>query len=191
MASRESKVYTTTSCQYCQDVDTQEMVQCDKCDLWYHFACVGVTSKIAFECDHCKYALPRNPLLDVRDKENWPPERLQWRKTQSIASRSSVLSKHSKDLALQRLDEERALSEKRDREYLRQKYAILEDSTSTDELGEHRSKEKDFDKTSFENTLQWATDMQNLSSNYATKLTLNDVSVSLNEDERTAFCQIL
>lgn len=183
-------VYETSSCQMCPNVDTCDMVQCDSCDLWYHFVCVGVTRTIAskdWDCDRCKYALPENPFFDKYEKENRPPE-IRWRKTQSIASLSSVSSRRNSVLALKKLEEERALREKRDHEYLQQKYSILEDLI--DDSGEHRTKDQIFDdKQSFENTLQWANKMQNLSEDYANKFKVNDISISFDEDERTAMNQ--
>lgn len=41
------------SCTFCQEADNDEMVQCDKCDRWIHFACVGVTEGIADESWSC------------------------------------------------------------------------------------------------------------------------------------------
>nr|XP_029715742.1 uncharacterized protein LOC115259349 [Aedes albopictus] len=43
----------------CDQPDTQTMVQCDECDQWYHFVCVGVTSGIAddsWSCAKCSIA---------------------------------------------------------------------------------------------------------------------------------------
>ncbi|XP_062702274.1 uncharacterized protein LOC115258215 [Aedes albopictus] len=44
------------NCTFCQERDSDEMVQCDKCDRWIHFACVGVTEEIAdksWSCPKC------------------------------------------------------------------------------------------------------------------------------------------
>ncbi|KAJ6642907.1 hypothetical protein Bhyg_07863 [Pseudolycoriella hygida] len=40
MASKRFTIYETYSCQFCDELDTDEMVQCDSCDLWFHFACL-------------------------------------------------------------------------------------------------------------------------------------------------------
>nr|XP_019542248.1 uncharacterized protein LOC109413023 [Aedes albopictus] len=43
-------------CTFCQEADNDEMVQCDRCDRWIHFACVGVTEEIAnrsWSCPKC------------------------------------------------------------------------------------------------------------------------------------------
>ncbi|XP_062556893.1 uncharacterized protein LOC134221721 [Armigeres subalbatus] len=44
------------SCKTCRGADTKEMVQCDKCDGWFHFSCVGVSGDIAdksWSCTNC------------------------------------------------------------------------------------------------------------------------------------------
>lgn len=44
------------NCKKCNAVDNDQMVQCDKCDQWYHYDCVGVNSGIAdvsWNCDGC------------------------------------------------------------------------------------------------------------------------------------------
>ncbi|XP_062704257.1 inhibitor of growth protein 3-like [Aedes albopictus] len=43
-------------CTFCQEADNNGMVQCDRCDRWIHFACVGVTEEIAdrsWSCPKC------------------------------------------------------------------------------------------------------------------------------------------
>lgn len=42
--TRSKKKQQTFSCGFCTDADNEEMVQCDECDTWYHFACVDLTS---------------------------------------------------------------------------------------------------------------------------------------------------
>uniref|UniRef100_A0A182W803 Zinc finger PHD-type domain-containing protein n=1 Tax=Anopheles minimus TaxID=112268 RepID=A0A182W803_9DIPT len=35
-------------CNACDQANTvDDMVQCDKCDMWYHYACAGVSAEIA------------------------------------------------------------------------------------------------------------------------------------------------
>ncbi|XP_037030375.1 uncharacterized protein LOC119070165 [Bradysia coprophila] len=184
MASKAPNVYSTRSCQCCPNVDTDDMVQCDCCDSWFHFTCVGVRSSIStrdWQCDKCKYTLPKSSSLAHQDKENRPPQKVMWRETKSFDSMSSVSSKRSRNLALQRLEEDRALSEKRDREYLRRKYSILED----DELEVPQGEEKIIDESSFENVLRWTKDMHDLSKDYTNKFTMDDVSISLGDHELT------
>ncbi|XP_062715269.1 uncharacterized protein LOC115260558 [Aedes albopictus] len=45
-----------SSCKTCKRADTKMMVQCDKCDQWFHFSCVGVSEDIAdksWSCTNC------------------------------------------------------------------------------------------------------------------------------------------
>ncbi|XP_036347068.1 uncharacterized protein LOC118756408 [Rhagoletis pomonella] len=45
------------NCNKCVEVDTERMVQCDACNSWYHFDCVGVDSNIAdmsWSCEVCR-----------------------------------------------------------------------------------------------------------------------------------------
>ncbi|XP_065074000.1 uncharacterized protein LOC135698068 [Ochlerotatus camptorhynchus] len=44
------------TCRTCQGSDTDEMVQCDVCDGWHHFSCVGVSEEVAdksWSCTNC------------------------------------------------------------------------------------------------------------------------------------------
>ncbi|XP_065094740.1 uncharacterized protein LOC135715349 [Ochlerotatus camptorhynchus] len=44
------------TCRACQGPDTEEMVQCDVCDRWHHFSCVGVSEEVAdksWSCTNC------------------------------------------------------------------------------------------------------------------------------------------
>ncbi|XP_062708532.1 uncharacterized protein LOC134288256 [Aedes albopictus] len=47
------------TCQVCRGMDTDEMVQCDDCQKWHHFQCVGVTQQIEnfpWSCAKCGIA---------------------------------------------------------------------------------------------------------------------------------------
>ncbi|XP_053686216.1 uncharacterized protein LOC128735749 [Sabethes cyaneus] len=47
------------TCKSCAKPDTDEMVQCDHCDGWHHYSCVGVTDDVAnqsWSCTNCKTA---------------------------------------------------------------------------------------------------------------------------------------
>lgn len=35
-----------STCQNCTNEDTIEMVQCDRCDKWSHYDCVGVGKEV-------------------------------------------------------------------------------------------------------------------------------------------------
>lgn len=44
------------TCKSCKGPDSDEMVQCDICDKWHHFGCVGVTEEVAdhsWSCPKC------------------------------------------------------------------------------------------------------------------------------------------
>ncbi|XP_058834623.1 uncharacterized protein LOC131691898 [Topomyia yanbarensis] len=44
------------ACKICQGADTEDMVQCDVCDKWHHYECVGVADDIAnvsWRCPNC------------------------------------------------------------------------------------------------------------------------------------------
>ena len=42
------------NCKNCGQEDSDRMVQCDHCDMWYHFDCVGVNSGVADDSWNCK-----------------------------------------------------------------------------------------------------------------------------------------
>lgn len=47
------------NCPICERADTQEMVQCDTCDEWHHFDCVGVDHTVAERSWLCPRCSPR------------------------------------------------------------------------------------------------------------------------------------
>ena len=113
------------------------MVACDKCDKWYHFKCVGVDESIAKQdwlCFKCNSKTSK-PLETPKPTTSQPTseriiEKVETIKALSCHSRTltnmfSSQSKKSKQLALQRLEEERGMKEKRDKEYLEEKYRLL------------------------------------------------------------------
>lgn len=54
------------SCLLCGQPDTSQMVSCDECQRWYHFACVGVTDAIAdydWSCQRCQGARISAPAI--------------------------------------------------------------------------------------------------------------------------------
>ncbi|XP_062704517.1 uncharacterized protein LOC134286848 [Aedes albopictus] len=49
-------VFVGETCKTCRGPDNEEMVQCDRCDGWYHFSCVGVSEEVAdksWSCTNC------------------------------------------------------------------------------------------------------------------------------------------
>lgn len=66
-----------SNCESCSKADsTDDMVQCGLCDLWHHYACVGVTSDVRsknFACPKCKIiseTLPSNIPQSQTEVEN-------------------------------------------------------------------------------------------------------------------------
>ncbi|XP_073836062.1 uncharacterized protein isoform X2 [Musca autumnalis] len=54
--SHQEGLKSNFNCNKCNEVDNDDMVQCDKCDKWYHFNCVGVNSgvsEVSWSCDGC------------------------------------------------------------------------------------------------------------------------------------------
>lgn len=105
-----------SNCTVCKEVDNMQMVQCDKCDNWYHFTCVNVGESISekdFVCGNCLNQI--GGLSNARDDHT------------NVANsvRNSTTSSKRQLLQLERLEEERKLQERRDKEYLDKKYQLL------------------------------------------------------------------
>ncbi|XP_075156608.1 uncharacterized protein LOC142229903 [Haematobia irritans] len=93
-----------TNCAHVRSVKrkTTKTWQCDKCDKWYHFKCVGVTASIEnhdWECAKC-LKIPAKPE-SIRS---------------AVSSKQRIIN-----LELQRLEEEKALETR----FLNRKYEIL------------------------------------------------------------------
>ncbi|XP_053699015.1 uncharacterized protein LOC128745985 [Sabethes cyaneus] len=50
---RNGRANRVSSCQLCDELDNEDMVQCDSCDMWYHFACVNVTAEVQYVDWNC------------------------------------------------------------------------------------------------------------------------------------------
>ncbi|XP_036347095.1 uncharacterized protein LOC118756437, partial [Rhagoletis pomonella] len=49
---------TDYHCRNCRARDNEQMVQCDSCDQWFHYSCVGVDSQVAdisWNCESCEH----------------------------------------------------------------------------------------------------------------------------------------
>ena len=138
-----------TNCKLCDQQDDDFMVQCDVCDLWFHFTCVGVTQEIeqvewmCADCTKAKSAdIFQSPLNKNQHAGNKTPDdgggqtdksvtgaiggsrvsvELQ-RKTFSVSSKSSNRSKRDFEIKLKKLQDEHNL----ELLYLKRKYEILE-----------------------------------------------------------------
>ncbi|XP_055589277.1 uncharacterized protein LOC129741562 [Uranotaenia lowii] len=103
---------TTSSCQACEEADTDRMVMCDACDAWYHYHCVGVGDSVSdksFVCPKCK--LVAVPTLTEKTRKEQPPLSV----SSSTSSRigSSVSTARSRlRLNMKKLEAERVLLQK-------------------------------------------------------------------------------
>ncbi|XP_062700682.1 uncharacterized protein LOC134284974 [Aedes albopictus] len=55
--STRNEIDGSQHCKVCKDDDNTRMVQCDKCDDWYHFECVEVSQGVADRDWHCPSCL--------------------------------------------------------------------------------------------------------------------------------------
>ncbi|XP_062557405.1 uncharacterized protein LOC134222277 [Armigeres subalbatus] len=63
------------TCKCCRELDTDDMVQCDRCDGWYHYECVGVTDEVvdqSWSCANCKTATWNQRSKSMSDREPAP-----------------------------------------------------------------------------------------------------------------------
>ncbi|XP_055594694.1 uncharacterized protein LOC129745574 [Uranotaenia lowii] len=98
------------SCAACKAPDTDEMVQCDHCDTWWHFGCVGVGDSISersFTCPACQKA---TAIVSRTDSGNTKAETII--PTSAVARSTSASSRTGSRLVLQRLEAEKTLREK-------------------------------------------------------------------------------
>lgn len=104
------------NCQICPAADTIYMVQCDVCDLWYHFQCVGVdesigASTVPWKCQKCSNASTSHlePLQQAaKGKAVSITSKLSGRQSTKRSTASSIRRRAA---ALQLLEEEKALAE--------------------------------------------------------------------------------
>ncbi|XP_055632856.1 uncharacterized protein LOC129773285 [Toxorhynchites rutilus septentrionalis] len=106
----------SSSCMLCPEVDTSDMVQCDECNQWAHFSCVGVTGKIKdypWNCPKCSNSLQvpeqkKNATGAVSKKTS-----TDGKKTKSKGESASVSSVGSAfEKSLEKLQEEMDAKEK-------------------------------------------------------------------------------
>ncbi|XP_062701926.1 uncharacterized protein LOC134285359 isoform X2 [Aedes albopictus] len=126
------RVTRFSHCEMCNDRDNSKMVQCDSCDLWYHFACVEVTGGIAnqsWSCPMCsenEINLPRledAPRDDHSETSQRAPLSNPPNSKKTISQTSSKRSEQRKlDRQLQMLEEMKQIEQK----YLKEKYRLLD-----------------------------------------------------------------
>ncbi|XP_058816851.1 uncharacterized protein LOC131680146 [Topomyia yanbarensis] len=120
----------SSSCVCCDRPETSDdCVQCDQCDGWWHMSCAEVTASVADRPWTCAHCLPL-----------------------SVCSRTTVSSAKAARLSLKmKLLEEQQAMEKR---HLVEKYAILEaEQNEMDEMASNRSRVSR--RTSLERVKQW------------------------------------
>lgn len=128
VVSRPTPRYTTTSCGLCPQLDTDDMVACDKCSKWFHFDCVGVTQEIVnvdWNCNGCRIQIVET--VSSRGMRKSLP---------STSSRSSsTMTSKQKRVALMQLEEEQAIR----LAYINRKYEILgcDDEDGSDDEPPH------------------------------------------------------
>lgn len=108
-----------SSCVLCNELDSDEMVQCDKCDGWQHFQCVGVNKEIEnvqWMCEKCILA-----EKSVNLSSYGVP-------TAAVSIKSKTSSKKRAHLELQLLNEKMKLAA----QYLAEKQRIMEQCLSSD-----------------------------------------------------------
>ncbi|XP_062701742.1 uncharacterized protein LOC134285262 [Aedes albopictus] len=150
------------SCQTCRFADHSRMVQCDDCDGWHHYNCVGVDDRIAkkqWRCVKCddnrkvrrsskttRTEAPKKKATGKAKKESGTkqPDLQEQRKhlgdqpakcikAASVKSGTSRKSSRAQlELQLQKLDAERTLLEDK-KKLIEQQYSVLQELAELDE----------------------------------------------------------
>ncbi|XP_062703997.1 uncharacterized protein LOC115255979 [Aedes albopictus] len=100
------------TCEACGIQTDDSLVQCDRCDSWWHFGCVGVSDSISeksFICTKCFNTTPPPPPPHHNEDLRLPPI-----DTMSVSSKRSSISNASARarLNLERLEVKKVLAEK-------------------------------------------------------------------------------
>ncbi|XP_055590411.1 uncharacterized protein LOC129742523 [Uranotaenia lowii] len=112
------KVVRTFSCSLCKDPDNNHMVQCDRCQSWYHYQCVGVGDSVAdrsWLCPSCdKHSTTVAP--ETLRKNESKSQRSKASTSTSVKAAKAALDlqqlQEQKQLELQRIQEETIQAEK-------------------------------------------------------------------------------
>lgn len=92
------------SCPLCKEPDTDTMVACDRCNLWYHFRCVSVGESVAdrdWSCPSCVREIYDISITKIGDDQLS-------RQSHNVSTTSSVRAARAA-LELQRLEEQKRL----------------------------------------------------------------------------------
>lgn len=118
--TRESLEQEAQSCRLCDELDNMEMVQCDACDVWFHFACVNVDETIAdrpWSCQTCTAPDQRGTNQENNATAAVPTndveEQGELDRSNSASMNDSTLSQNHRKLAIIRQLQELMLQETR------------------------------------------------------------------------------
>ncbi|XP_062713921.1 uncharacterized protein LOC134290744 [Aedes albopictus] len=125
------RVTRFSHCELCNGRDTSSMVQCDGCDLWYHFSCVEVTSGIANRSWICPACSVPDTRPDIEEQQHFPsathpvdpPPPLEGSRRFIGTTNSNRSNQRRITRRLQMLEEQKQLEQK----YLEEKYRILDE----------------------------------------------------------------
>ena len=200
----------TISCPLCQETDNDLMVQCDQCDLWYHFSCVGVDDQIQhvdWKCPKCNVPelhTEAQPLEDYNAStivktttsiQNTKSASILQNPNKASSTTPSYRARQRK-LDLARLEEEQLLrekldkeyleiKEKREKDYLEKKYAIL--SVASDDEEDNSN-----DSNHGERTAQWIetqADLQGASHDYTNPQLLSHITKAPGHNLSVSFAE--
>ena len=102
------------SCSKCDKADSDDMVQCDACDKWFHFECAAVVASIAEQDQLCTSCLSKSPKETASDSENF-------QSPLNAANKVSVIYTHKTPS----VDLDRKRRESWTGFYIQRKYAII------------------------------------------------------------------
>lgn len=96
------KTADAQTCKSCREPDTDQMVQCDHCDAWYHYDCVGVTDEVAnqsWSCTNCKTAKWIQRTTPISNRQSTPrnaTKQLESRRTLSVQETATTPARSSR-----------------------------------------------------------------------------------------------
>ncbi|XP_053686576.1 uncharacterized protein LOC128736122 [Sabethes cyaneus] len=147
--ARGTNETTPNACQACNELDNSRMVQCDMCDDWYHFDCVGVNQDVEnhdWLCSVCMekqqtknkkstksipLPVPSKPLPNPVHTNN-PPKAQQVLEDNLSQHSAAIFGQSVKQrqlqMELQILDDERKIQEEEEanrRQYLRKRHELM------------------------------------------------------------------
>ncbi|XP_055636734.1 uncharacterized protein LOC129775721 [Toxorhynchites rutilus septentrionalis] len=110
----QSAKQVESTCQACNEPDDEQMVACDRCETWWHFACVGVGESISakdFLCPKCNP--PTETTLVTPNNTEETPRIVPPRIAASVANSAATgSSRRRSQLRLKKLEEEKVLMER-------------------------------------------------------------------------------